>query len=103
MDKHPCVYILASKKNGTMYIGVTSNLVNRIWLHKQKEKYGFTRKYNVLRLVYFEQVDDMYSAIQREKQLKKWRRQWKMNLIEKSNPQWRDLYSEITGFPPSRE
>ncbi|MCG2837858.1 GIY-YIG nuclease family protein [Photobacterium sp. WH77] len=103
MDKHPCVYILASKKNGTMYIGVTSNLVNRIWLHKQKEKDGFTKKYNVLRLVYFEQVDDMYSAIQREKQLKKWRRQWKINLIEKSNPQWRDLYSEITGFPPSRE
>ncbi|KKC99459.1 GIY-YIG nuclease family protein [Photobacterium halotolerans] len=103
MDKHPCVYILASKKNGTMYIGVTSNLVNRICLHKQKEEDGFTKKYNVLHLVYFEQADDMYSALQREKQLKKWRRQWKINLIEKYNPQWRDLYSEITGFPPSRE
>ncbi len=95
MNKQPCVYILASKKNGTLYIGVTSDLVKRIWQHKEKFVKGFTEKYKVETLVYFEQHEDMISAITREKQLKKWNRQWKINLIEKENLDWNDLWSEI--------
>ncbi|PKG84302.1 GIY-YIG nuclease [Colwellia sp. 75C3] len=91
----PAVYILASKKNGTLYIGVTSNLVKRIWQHKNKIVSGFTEDYRVNTLVYFEQFDDMYAAITREKQLKTWGRAWKISLIEKANPHWNDLYDDI--------
>jgi len=95
MTKQPAVYILASKRNGTLYIGVTSNLPARVWQHKNDLVEGFTQKYRVHKLVYFEMFDDMREAIQREKRLKKWRRQWKIDLIEKANPQWRDLFDEI--------
>ncbi len=94
-NKQPCVYIMASKKNGTLYIGVTSNLIQRIWQHKNQQAKGYTEKYGVQQLVYFEQHQDMMSAITREKQLKKWNRQWKINLIEKENPQWKDLWNQI--------
>ena len=93
--KQPCVYILASKKNGTLYIGVTSNLIQRIWQHRHKQVAGFTEKYDVYILVYYEQHETMESAIVREKQMKKWKRDWKISLIEKDNPQWRDLWEEI--------
>ncbi|MEX0615341.1 MAG: GIY-YIG nuclease family protein [Methylophaga sp.] len=89
------VYILASRRNGTLYVGVTSNLQQRIWQHKQHLVSGFTEKYNVAHLVYFEVCEDIYSAIGREKQLKKWRRAWKLILIEEFNPDWRDLYADL--------
>jgi putative endonuclease len=95
MLQQPAVYILASGRNGTLYIGVTSNLVKRAWEHKNGITGGFTKKYNVHALVYFELHDDMGSAITREKQMKKWRRAWKIALIEKSNPAWEDLWPEI--------
>ncbi|MBE0370956.1 GIY-YIG nuclease family protein [Pseudoalteromonas sp. MMG013] len=88
----PTTYILASKPNGTLYIGVTRDLKKRIYEHKGHLIDGFTKRYNVTQLVYFETHADMYHAINREKQLKNWRRQWKVNLIEKVNPQWDDLY-----------
>ena len=91
------VYIMASRRNGTLYIGVTSNLVQRAWLHKQGLVEGFTKKYEVKMLVYFEPHQTAESAITREKQLKKWERPWKIRLIEQGNPEWRDLYSSI-GF-----
>ncbi len=89
------VYILASKKNGTLYIGVTNNLVRRIHEHKHKLVPGFTKKYNVGNLVYFEATPDIVSGINREKQLKKWNRNWKIKLIQKENPDWNDLYEGI--------
>ncbi len=89
------IYILASKKNGTLYIGVTSNLQKRVWEHKQKLIKGFTEKYNVHMLVYYEQFEDIEQAITREKQLKKWNRHWKIKLINTMNPGWDDLYSKI--------
>ncbi|PTR08142.1 putative endonuclease [Nitrosospira sp. Nsp5] len=95
MERSPAVYILASKRNGTLYIGVTSNLVKRVWEHKQNLGEGFTRKYGVHTLVYFEMHDEMTEAIRREKQLKKWNRLWKIELIEKTNPDWRDLWQGI--------
>ena len=95
MNRQPAVYLLASKRNGTLYIGVTSNLPARIWQHKNDQIDGFTKKYRVHRLVYFELHEEMTAAIRREKQLKKWRRTWKIELIEKDNPEWRDLYEEI--------
>jgi len=95
MDKQPCTYILTSAKNGTLYIGVTSNLVQRIWQHKNNEIKGFTEKYHVHMLVYYEQHATMESAIIREKQMKKWNRDWKINLIEKENPNWNDLWETI--------
>ncbi|SCX87892.1 putative endonuclease [Nitrosospira sp. Nl5] len=95
MERIPAVYILASKRNGTLYIGVTGNLVKRVWEHKHDLVEGFTRKYQVHTLVYFEMHDEMAEAIQREKQLKKWNRAWKIDLIEKTNPGWRDLWQEI--------
>jgi putative endonuclease len=95
MEKLPCVYILASKKDGVLYIGVTSNLVQRIWQHKNKQVDGFSKKYNVDKLVYFELCDEMLGAITREKQLKKWKRDWKIRLIEKENPKWNDLWESI--------
>ena len=91
----PCVYILASDRNGTLYIGVTSDLVRRIWEHKNGSTEGFTKKYSVHTLVWYEQHETMESAISREKAIKKWERAWKLELIEKSNPQWEDLYPEI--------
>ena len=94
--KQPSVYILASQKNGTLYIGVTSSLVQRIWQHKNHQAEGFTKKYNVFTLVYFEQAETMESAIDREKILKKIRREEKIQLIEASNPEWLDLYEGIT-------
>jgi putative endonuclease len=93
--KQPAVYILASRRNGTLYIGVTSNLVQRVWQHKQDLVEGFTKKYQVHTLVYYEQHGDMVTAITREKQLKKWNRAWKIELIEKQNPTWRDLWPDI--------
>ncbi len=91
----PCVYILASQRNGTLYVGVTSELVKRVWEHKNDVVEGFTQKYGVHSLVYFEQCEDMMAAIFREKQLKKWNRAWKIELIESLNPEWRDLWEEI--------
>lgn len=89
------VYILASHKNGTLYIGVTNDLVKRVWQHKQKVVEGFTQKYDVSMLVYFEEYDDPKEAIKREKNMKAWQRQWKLNLIEENNPAWQDLYDKI--------
>lgn len=93
--KSPCVYILASKKNGTLYIGVTSDLRSRVWQHKNKVVPGFTEKYDANILVYYEQGESILGAIQREKQLKKWNRSWKIRLIEEKNPKWKDLYDEL--------
>ena len=95
MNKNFCVYILASKRNGTLYIGVTSDLIKRVWQHKEGVIEGFTRDYNVKKLVYYEQHGDAQSAIRREKRLKEWQRQWKIDLIEKNNPNWTDLYLSI--------
>ena len=89
------VYIMASQRNGTLYIGVTSNLAQRVWQHKNDQADGFTRKYGVHRLVFFEEHPDAESAITREKRLKKWNRAWKLRLIEEKNPMWRDLYQDI--------
>jgi len=89
------VYILASGRNGTIYTGVTTDLKKRVWQHKSKQIEGFTKKYNVERLVYFEVFEDYWEAAQREKRLKKWNRAWKLELIEADNPQWNDLYDEI--------
>ena len=88
------VYILASRRNGTLYIGVTSDLKKRVWEHKNKLVDGFTGKYDVMMLVYYERFRDVRSAIRREKRMKKWRRAWKLRLIESSNPEWKDLYYE---------
>jgi putative endonuclease len=93
--KNYYVYILSSHKNGTLYIGVTSNLIKRIQEHKAKLVKGFTEKYNVHTLVYYEQTNDVNSALAREKSLKKWNRDWKIQLIEKENPNWNDLYFDI--------
>jgi putative endonuclease len=89
------VYILASKKNGTLYIGVTDNLIKRVYEHKNNLVKGFTQKYNVHNLVYYEEYENIYEAITREKRMKKWKREWKIDLIEKLNPEWKDLYDEI--------
>ena len=89
------VYILASKKNGVLYIGVTNDLIKRVYEHKQGFVSSFTKKYKVYRLVYYEMGQDSYAAITREKQLKKWNRAWKIELIEKMNPEWKDLYLDL--------
>jgi len=89
------VYILASKRNGTLYIGVTSDLKKRVYEHKNDLIEGFTKKYRVHMLVFYESTNDIESAIRREKQLKVWKRKWKLELIEKSNPEWRDLYNDL--------
>jgi len=89
------VYILASRKHGTLYIGVTNDLVRRVYQHKTDAVRGFTSRYGVHLLVWFECYDDIRNAITREKELKKWRREWKINLIERSNPEWGDLYAGI--------
>ncbi|RYG09085.1 MAG: GIY-YIG nuclease family protein [Burkholderiales bacterium] len=106
--KQPVVYLMASQSNGTLYIGVTSDLVRRVWQHKNGVFEGFTKRYRVDLLVWFEQHATMESAITREKALKKWRRAWKVKLIETGNPRWCDLWPAITGqessgFPPARE
>lgn len=96
MKDYRCyIYILANKRNGTLYIGITSNLRRRVFDHKNKIFKGFTEKYNVVRLVYYEVYGEIGQAIYREKQLKGWRRQWKIELIEKNNPTWRDLYDDL--------
>ncbi|MDH3700097.1 MAG: GIY-YIG nuclease family protein [Alphaproteobacteria bacterium] len=96
------VYILASKRNGTLYIGVTSDLVKRVWQHRTGESGGFAARYGVKGLVYFETHADIANAITREKAMKKWRRAWKIALVEANNPNWCDLFDEIAGSPPSR-
>ena len=95
MERQPCVYMLASKRNGTLYVGVTSNLCKRIWQHKNDLVEGFTRKYKVHVLVWYELHTSMESAISREKVIKKWRRQWKLDVIESENPDWKDLYEGL--------
>lgn len=99
--RQPCVYILASGRHGTLYIGVTSNLLARLYQHRTGMTSGFTARYDVHRLVWYETGDTMDSAIVREKQLKKWRRDWKVRLIEESNPGWIDLAIGL-GFEPIR-
>lgn len=91
----PCVYIMASARNGTLYIGVTSNVVGRVWQHKNNVVEGFTEKYEVHRLVWYEPHATMESALAREKALKKWNRIWKLRLIEQLNPEWEDLYTQL--------
>ena len=95
MSKEPAVYILAGKRNGTLYIGVTSDLVKRVWEHKNNMVEGFTKRYGVHQLVWYELHDNMESAIEREKRLKNWKRAWKLKLIEGVNPDWEDLYHRI--------
>lgn len=95
MAKSFYVYILASKKNGTLYIGVASDLKRRVYEHKNDLIEGFTKKYQIHRLVYFERIDDSYQAILREKRLKKWNRAWKIQLIQEKNPNWDDLYDKL--------
>ncbi|HQR12749.1 MAG TPA: GIY-YIG nuclease family protein [Casimicrobiaceae bacterium] len=97
MEKVFCVYILASARNGTLYVGVTSNLIQRVWQHKEGFVDGFTKKYGVKQLVWYEQHDVAESAICREKQIKKWNREWKVQLVEAQNPYWNDLYSQVVG------
>ncbi|WP_019051456.1 GIY-YIG nuclease family protein [Sphingobium xenophagum] len=99
MDRQPAAYIMASDRNGTLYIGVTSNLMARIYQHRTKAMDGFTARYDVNRLVWFEMCDTMEVAIVREKQLKNWKRKWKLDLIEAGNPRWRDLAEDL-GFDP---
>ena len=91
----PCVYILTSERNGTLYTGVTSDIARRVWAHKSDAIDGFSKRYAVHRLVYVEFHETMEAAITREKQIKKWRRKWKLELIERDNPQWRDLHEVI--------
>ena len=97
MGRQPAVYLLASGRNGTVYLGVTSNLVQRVWQHRTSAVDGFSARYDVHLLVWFEVHDTMASAIAREKRIKKWRRAWKADLTESANPYWRDLWSEIIG------
>jgi len=109
-DLAPAVYLLASRRNGTLYVGVTSDMIGRIYQHREGLVPGFTRDYGVKMLVWFEQHATMEQAILREKRIKKWNRRWKLELIEAGNPLWRDLAEDFgmeplrqPGFPPSRE
>jgi putative endonuclease len=95
LSKTYYVYILASRRNGTLYIGVTNNIMGRTWQHREGLNEGFTKKYGVKMLVYYELFDDISFAIQRETRLKKWKRRWKLELIEKFNPDWNDLYYSL--------
>jgi len=95
MNKQPAVYILTNKRYGTLYTGVTSNLIKRIWEHKSRITKGFSDRYSLHKLVYYELHENMLVAITREKRIKKWKRVWKQRLIETINPDWNDLYSEI--------
>jgi putative endonuclease len=94
--KRPCVYIPASKRNGTLYTGVTGDIARHAWRHRSNAVDGFVRDHGVHRLVFVEFYETMADAILREKRIKKWRRAWKLELIERHNPQWRDLYDELT-------
>jgi putative endonuclease len=94
-DKRPCVYILASCRNGTLYIGLTTDIARRVYEHRTRAVPGFTQQYRVDRLVYVEFHDTIADAMLREKQMKRWKRAWKLALIERDNPQWRDLYSDL--------
>lgn len=108
MEKQPIAYLLAGRRNGTLYIGVTSDLVARVWQHRNHAVPGFTHHHGVTQLVWYELHGTMEAAITREKQLKRWNRAWKVRLIEESNPYWRDLWfeitgrSQVTGSPPTR-
>lgn len=93
--KQPCVYILASSRNGTLYVGVTSDLIKRVWQHRENHVEGFTKRYAVHTLVWYEQHQNMQVAIAREKAIKKWNRAWKIKTIESMNPIWRDLYPDL--------
>ena len=95
MSKQPAVYILASKRKGTLYVGVTSDLIKRVWEHRSSLVDGFTKRYGIHQLIWYELHESMESAIQREKRLKDWKRKWKVQLIEKTNPNWEDLYPMI--------
>ena len=95
MERQPCVYLLASRRNGTLYTGVTSSLTKRIWEHRNNFVEGFTKKYDVHTLVWYELHETMESAIQREKAIKNWKRVWKLKIIEEMNPEWRDLYPDL--------
>ena len=95
MEKHPCVYIITNKRNGTLYTGVTSNLPQRIWQHKNKFVEGVTKKYKLDTLVWYELHEPIESAIQREKAIKFWKRKWKLKIIESINPEWMDLYDDL--------
>jgi putative endonuclease len=97
MDKYSYVYILASRPYGTLYTGVTADLIQRVWQHREHCVPGFTTKYSVDQLVWFETHEDIMEAITREKQIKEWKRAWKIELIQKDNPHWRDLYDDICG------
>ncbi|QDH70992.1 GIY-YIG nuclease family protein [Marilutibacter alkalisoli] len=101
MDRQPCVYLLASDRNGTLYVGVTSELISRVWQHKEHIVESFSARYGVTRLVWYELHDTMESAIQREKRIKKWNRAWKIRLIDEMNPSWRDLWPDIVGMAPT--
>ncbi|MDR0770431.1 MAG: GIY-YIG nuclease family protein [Burkholderiales bacterium] len=100
MSRQPCVYLLASERNGALYIGVTSNLLQRVWQHKEDVVEGFTRRYGVKALVWYELHETMDSAIAREKALKSWKRSWKLQLIENTNPTWADLYPSLLAERP---
>ncbi len=93
--KQPCVYLLASRRNGTLYVGITSDLIRRVGQHKEKQVDGFTKRYGVDGLVWYERHATMESAIGREKAIKGWKRRWKLTLIEEQNPMWRDLYEDV--------
>jgi len=95
MERQPAVYILTNKTNAVLYVGVTSNLPKRIQEHRDKQVIGFSKRYNLTKLVYYELLDRMEQAIRREKQLKNWHRQWKINLIEQNNPDWNDLLEQF--------
>ena len=98
MPKKEYVYMLASQRNGTLYVGVTSDLAKRVAQHKEDWREGFTKQYAIHHLVYFEEYSDIREALRREKQIKKWNRAWKLQLIEKENPDWRDLFDELPGY-----
>ena len=102
MTRGGYVYILASKRNGTLYVGVTADLAARIWAHRCGTASSFTRRYRVTRLVYFEGHENIEAAISREKAVKKWNRKWTLQLIEAANPDWRDLWEDLSGSPLSR-
>jgi len=95
MEKQPAVYMLSNKKDGSLYVGVTSDLIKRVWEHRNKQVEGFTKRYNIHLLVWYELHEDMTDAIRREKQLKNWHRQWKIEQIEECNPDWLDLYQDV--------
>ena len=101
IERQPCVYLLASDRNGTLYVGVTSNLVARTWQHREHAIHGFTDRYDVTRLVWYEMHDTMEAALVREKRIKKWNRAWKLALIDGLNPSWRDLWPDINGQIPT--